>query len=143
MTSHLVFSNVPSFTNRDSVGQADRAMLFAPAEPGRITKNKRDQNLDPQLPRSRSGENSRSAQSSPVEPTTPPSRRESRTSHENSPSSSEDTPTRSPPAVKSTPPRQKNGIFYVEDAAMDDEIWYSKWRVFCFPEGAKSMFCQR
>lgn len=53
-----------------------------------------------------------------------------------SPATSEDTPTRAPsgeyPSAAATPPRAPKMV--VEDAEADDEVWYAKWWMFCFPD---------
>jgi len=115
-------------------------LLFAPAEPGRIKKKKKNRDVS----------DSRLSAGSPTSETntsatlhSTPSKGSTHSYQDSSPSPSVDTPTKSPPMEKATPPRHPKQKYHIEDAAADDEIWYAKWWMLCFPDAAKNMMPKR
>lgn len=129
-----------SYGGTDEPIEEDTGLLFAPAEHGRIRKKKRNKDQTTPAagtPTSESSGNSNDSTS------TPQSKRSSQSYRDASPSPSVDTPTKSPPTAKSTPPPHPKRRFHIEDAEADDEIWYAKWWMFCFPDAAKNLMPKR
>lgn len=100
---------------------------------------KRDKNLSDATP-----SNGAFPRTSPTK-STPQAKLDFCSYRDSSPTPSEDTPTKSPPSEKSTPPMhpKKTKKYHVEDAEKDDEIWYAKWWMFCFPDAAKDLMPKR
>jgi hypothetical protein len=98
--------------------------MFAPAEPANVKKKKRrDANGTPKAKNS--------------------SKR-----YESSPSPSRDTPTKSPPSSESKPgtppphpPNHHNKGYSMEED--DEDIWYAKWWMSCFPDSFKNLMPKR
>lgn len=129
-----------SYADKDEPFQGDSGLLFAPAEPGRMKKKKKKREVS----------DSRLSTGTPTFETnksayldSTPSKSSSHSYHTSSPSPSVDTPTKSPPMEKATPPRHPKQRYEVEDAAADDEIWYAKWWMLCFPDAARNMMPKR
>lgn len=129
-----------SYGEKDEPFRGDSGLLFAPAEPGRIKKKKKSR--ETREPRSSTGTPT-SETEHPASFDSTPSKGSSHSYHDSSPSPSVDTPTKSPPLDKSTPPRHPKQKYHIEDAAADDEIWYAKWWMLCFPDAAKNMMPKR
>lgn len=121
----------------EPIAEGDMGLLFAPAEPGRIKKKKRNKDKST----TSTDESSRTNRVDPrAVSSTPQSKKPSSQPYRDaSPSPSVDTPTKSPPNEKSTPPPHPKRRFHIEDAEQDDEIWYAKWWMFCFADAAKMM----
>lgn len=118
--------------------EGELALLFAPAEHGRIRKKKKNKNQTTPDAGEPSGNNDTAS-------STPQSKKvsSSQSLRDASPSPSVDTPTKSPPADRATPPPHPKRRFHIEDAQADDEIWYAKWWMFCFPDAARNLMPKR
>lgn len=113
------------FGRKDEAFQGDSGLMFAPAEPGMIKKKKKKTTN-----RVESSAN------------TTPKAKPSQSHREASPSPSVDTPTKEPPSEKSTPPPHPRK-YHVENAEEDDEVWYAKWWMLCFPDAARNLMPKR
>jgi hypothetical protein len=95
-------------------------MLFAPAAPADVKKKKKRSKKGIVTPRSSS----------------------SRKRYDVSPSPSQDTPTKSPPADRpGTPPPIPRKNLMVDDE--EEDIWYAKWWIACFPDTFKNLMPKR
>ena len=98
-------------------------MLFAPAAPADVKKKKKRIKKENVTPKAKTSSRKRYADVSP--------------------SPSQDTPTKSPPADRpGTPPpipRKRNSM--VDDE--EEDIWYAKWWVACFPDTFKNLMPKR
>ena len=110
-------------------------LMFAPAEPGRIKNKKRKKKLET------SSEMDGSSNTVDLSTCnrTPQSKKTAQSQRDASPTPSVDTPTKPPPTEKSSPPPRPKRRYSIEDAEKDDEIWYAKWWMFCFPDGTNLM----
>ena len=120
-------------------------LLFAPAQPGRQKKKKKRAN-ESKAAKSPSPETVKeeTAQTAAALSRNKPKMRKSHFRDE-SPTPSLDTPTKAPPAEEK-PKRQSRRSskrFRVEDAEKDDEVWYTKWWMFCFADLTKSLIPKR
>jgi hypothetical protein len=107
----------------ESIKTGDNDIMFAPAEPANVKKKKkkhRDANGTPKA-------------------------KNSSKSYESSPSPSRDTPTKSPPSSATKPgtppPLPPNKGYDLEED--DEDIWYAKWWMSCFPDSFKNLAPKR
>jgi hypothetical protein len=97
-------------------------MLFAPAAPADVKKKKKRIKNGIVTPKSKSSSRKRHADVSP--------------------SPSQDTPTKSPPADRpGTPPPIPPKHLMVDDE--EEDIWYAKWWIACFPDTFKNLMPKR
>jgi hypothetical protein len=103
-------------------------LLFAPAAPADVKKKKRSKTKSSANVTPKAKKNSNRKMYADV-----------------SPCASQDTPTKSPPndkqQLRTPPPIPRKNRMVAEDD--DEDIWYAKWWVACFPDTFKNMMPKR
>jgi hypothetical protein len=105
----------------------DMNILFAPAAPADVKKKKKRS----------------TPKSTTANVTTPKAKNTNRKMYADvSPCASHDTPTKSPPndKMRTPPPIPRKNLTVADD---DEDIWYAKWWVACFPDTFKNMMPKR